>query len=446
MSDADIQQQENNLSGLVASVLYFAEKQGASDSEVSISNGTGLSLTVRKQDVETIEFHRDQSMSVTVYFGQRKGSASSSDLNQNSVEETIMKACSLAKYGAEDEFSGLADSDRMARECLDLDLYHPWGLNPQEAIELASVCEASALGFDKRINNSEGASVNSYEGISFYGNSHGFLAGYPESQHSLTCAVLAGAGGEMQRDYEYTVARDPADLDTADKIGKGAAEKTIRRLGASKLTTRISPVIYPAYLARGLFGHAVNALSGGALYRKASFLLDQLDKQIFPKNIKIDELPHLPKGISSAPFDNEGVATEDRELINQGVLKGYFLGSYYARKLGMESTGNAGGIHNLIVNHTGDSYKDLLQRMNTGFLVTELMGQGVNIVNGDYSRGATGFWIENGEIIRPVNEVTLAGNLREMYLDIISIANDLDHRGGIRTGSVLIDKMTVAGN
>jgi PmbA protein len=446
VSTIDIQKQQTGLSTSVADVLAHAEQLGATQAEAAVSSGAGLSLTVRKQDVETLEFHRDQSLSVSVYFDHRKGSASSSDMSQASIEETVTKACSLARYGAEDEFSGLADAARMATVFPDLDLYHPWNLEPDGAIELATACEAAALGFDKRINNSEGASVSTYEGCTVYGNSHGFLAGYPESQHSLSCAVLAGEGAGMQRDYEFSVARDPADLDSAAKVGSQAADKTVQRLGAKKLSTRITPVIYPAYLARGLIGHAANALRGGALYRRASFLLDKVDAQIFASHVTVEELPHLPKALSSTAFDSEGVATQARELISGGVLKGYILASYYARKLGLESTGNAGGFHNLLVSDTGHSYADLIEQMGTGFLVTELMGQGINNVTGDYSRGAAGFWVENGEIAYPVHEVTLAGNLLEIYRDFVAVGNDLDCRGGIRTGSVLIDKMMVAGN
>jgi PmbA protein len=446
LSVLDIESQQSRLSSAVADVLEQAAKLGATQAEAAVSAGSGLSLTVRKRDVETLEFHRDQGLGVTVYFGQRKGNASSSDLNPESIAETVSKACSLARYGAEDEFAGLADAQRMATEFPDLDLYHPWHLEPEAAIALATECESAALDFDARINNSEGASVSSYEGVSVYGNSHGFLAGYPESQHSLSCAVLAGEGTGMQRDFEFTVARDPGDLEAAQAIGSKAADKTVKRLGAQKLSTRTTPVLYPAYLARGLFGHACNALRGGALYRKASFLLGKLNEPVFSAHVSLRELPHIPKGMSSAAFDREGVATHDRDLVCDGILKGYILASYYARKLGLESTANAGGTHNIVVSDTGHTFADLLEQMGTGFLVTELMGQGVNPVTGDYSRGAAGFWVENGELVHPVHEVTLAGNLLDMYQGLVAIGNDLDVRGGIRTGSVLIDKMTVAGN
>jgi PmbA protein len=446
VTDTDLPARQAQLETIVAEVLEQAAQQGASQAEAGASAGSGLAVTVRKQDVETIEYHRDQGLSVTAYVGKRKGSASSSDLQPASLAETVSKACSLARYGSEDDAAGLADADRMAREFPDLSLYYPWSLGADQAIELATTCEGAALNEDARIDNSEGATVNSYEGCHVYGNSHGFLAGYPDSQHSLSCAVLASAGSEMQRDYEFTVARDPGDLEGAANIGREAARRTLRRLGARKLNTCTTPVIYPAQLARGLFGHAIGALSGGALYRRASFLLDSINESVFADHISISERPLLEKGLASGAFDNEGVATCERELVEDGVLKGYVLASYYARKLGMESTGNAGGTHNLIVSDTGVTYADLLQEMGTGFVVTELMGQGVNTVTGDYSRGASGYWVENGEIAYPVHEMTIAGNLKEIYKGICAIATDTDFRGGIRSGSLLIDQVTLAGN
>ncbi len=446
MSDPEIQQQQDRLCESVSDVLAQAKQLGATQAEASASFGSGLSVTVRKRDVETLEYHRDQSMSVTVYFGHRKGSASTSDIGAASLAETVAKACSLASFGAEDEFAGLADAELMATEFPELDLYHPWNLDADAAIGLATECEAAALDADERINNSEGATVSSHEGCEVYGNSHGFLAGLPDSHHSLSCAVLAGEGSEMQRDYEYTVARDPGDLEAAGKVGRMAADKTLRRLGARKFDTRVTPVIYPAYLARGLFGHAIGALRGGALYRRASFLLDCLEQPIFASHISLKEMPHLPKALASAAFDAEGVATRPRDLVEDGVLRGYVLASYYARKLGLKTTANAGGVHNLLVSDTGVSYSDLLKEMGTGFVVTELMGQGVNAVTGDYSRGAAGYWVENGAIAYPVHEVTIAGNLRDIYQNMVAVATDLDCRGGIRTGSVLVDKLTVAGS
>jgi PmbA protein len=429
----------------VAAALALAKRLGASQAEASASFGSGLSVTVRMRSVETLEYHRDQGLGVTVYFGHRKGSASTSDLGAAAIEESVRKACVLARYTAEDPCSGLADPERLARDIPALDLWHPWPLEPDAAIELAMRCEAEALGYDARITNSEGASVSSHQGSRAYGNSHGFLAGYRDSQHSLSCAVLASQGERMERDFEYSTARDPDELDSANGVGREAARRAVARLGAVKLETRSAPVLYPARLARGLIGHLVGAVSGGALYRKASFLLDSLGTQVMAGCVTIDEQPHIPKGLASAPFDDEGVATVARRLVEAGVLQGYVLGSYSARKLGMATTGNAGGAHNLTAVTTGESFADLLAAMDTGFLVTELMGSGVNPVTGDYSRGATGFWVEGGEIRFPVNEVTIAGNLRDMFRGILAVGNDLDVRGAIRTGSILVGEMTIAG-
>ena len=430
----------------VEQVLNLARELGATDAEASASFSSGLSVTVRMRDVETLEYHRDQGIGLTVYFGQRKGSASTSDLGNDALEESVRRACGLAKYVAEDDCAGLADADRLARSVPDLDLCHPWSIEPAQAIVLATDCEAAALDSDLRITNSEGATVGTSSGCSVYGNSNGFIEGYRTSQHSLSCAVVASDNGQMERDYEYSVARDPMDLSDPKEVGRQAAERTLRRLGSTKLETRSSPVLYPARLARGLFGHFLGAISGGAQYRKATFLLDSLETPVFADLVSIDELPHLPKALASAPFDGDGVATHDRTLVDAGVVKGYVLGSYYARKLGMETTGNAGGIHNPVVSDTGQGFADLLAKMDRGFLVSELMGQGVNSMTGDYSRGAAGFWVENGEIQYPVSEITVAGNLRDMFRNIVAIGNDRDCRGGIRTGSVLVDGLTLAGN
>jgi PmbA protein len=435
-----------SLKDRVDAVLRQARELGASQAEASASFGAGLSVTVRMRDVETLEYHRDQGLGITVYFGQRKGSASTSDLGAAAVAESVRKACTLAGFAAEDESAGLADADELARETPDLDLYHPWAIEPPEAIELAIEGEAAALDADARITNSEGASLSSHSGCRVYGNTHGFLAGYRSSQHSLSCAVLASEGAGMERDFDYTVARDPGELASPAAVGREAAQRALARLGARKLDTAITPVLFPARLARSLFGHFLGAISGGSLYRKASFLLDSLATQVFADCVTIDELPHIPRGLASAPFDDEGVTTRERRLVDGGVLNGYVLGSYYARKLGMRTTGNAGGIHNLVVSNTGQSFADLLLEMDRGFLVSELMGQGVNMVTGDYSRGAAGFWVENGSIQYPVSEVTVAGNLRDVYRSISAIGADTDYRGGIRTGSILVSGMTVAGN
>lgn len=441
----------NDAQGLkerVAEVLAMANRLGASQAEASASFSTGLSVTVRMRSVETLEYQRDQGLGITVYFGQRKGSASTSDLQQSAVEESVRKAVSLARYTAEDDCAGLADADRMAREIPDLDLYHPWSLDAAGAIELASRCEAAALDHDPRIGNSEGASLNTREGLRVYGNSHGFLAGYRSTSHSLSCAVVASHGGQMERDYEFTVARDPVELLAAAAVGEEAARRALARLGARKISTRRAPVLYPARLARGLVGHLIGALAGRAQYRRASFLLDSLGSQVLASHVSIDERPHLPGALASAPYDGEGVATTDRRLIDAGVVGGYVLSSYSARKLGMETTGNAGGVHNLVVSSSlgAPGFEELLEQLGTGFLVTELMGSGINPVTGDYSRGAAGFWVEDGRISFPVSEVTVAGNLREMYQDILAVGGDVDLRGSVRSGSILIREMTIAGS
>ncbi len=437
---------EASLRASIQRVLQHATKLGATQAEASISAGSGLSVTVRMREVETLEYHRDQGLGVTVYLGQRKGSASSSDLRATALEETVSKACALARYAAEDPCAGLADADRLATDLPDLDLYHPWALEPAAAIDLATACEAEALDHDPRIGNSEGATVSTHQGIRAYGNSHDFLVSYRSSHHSLSCAVLAEDAGHKERDYEYSVGRHPDELLGPGIIGREAAARAVRRLGASKLKTTTAAVLYPARLARGLFGHLLGAISGGSLYRKASFLLDAKGEQIFSKRVNLTEQPHIPRGLASAPCDDEGVATVNRELVTVGVLQDYVLGSYYARKLGLQSTGNAGGVHNLVAASTGESFADLLSSMSRGLLLTELMGQGINMVTGDYSRGAAGFWVENGEIQYPVNEITIAGNLRDMYSRVQGIADDVDLRGGVRTGSVLIDGMTLAGD
>jgi PmbA protein len=435
-----------DLEQIVADVLREASAVGASQAEASASFGAGLSVTVRMRDVETLEYHRDQGLAVTVYHGQRRGSASTSDFGPEALLETVRKASALARYAADDPASGLADPARLATDFPDLDLDHPWPIDPAAAIDLATECEAAALDRDPRVSNSEGASVGTHRGCRVYGNSHGFLHGYRSSQHSISCAVLASQDGKMERDFEYTVARAPAELMSAAVIGREAADRAVSRLGARKLKTAEVPVLFPARLARSLFGHLLGAISGGSQYRKASFLVDRLDTAVLSELVTIRELPHLRRGLASAAYDDEGVATTDRVLVDAGVLRGYMLGSYYARKLGLETTGNAGGAHNLVVSDTGQGFDELLAATDRGLLVTELMGQGVNLVTGDYSRGAAGFWIEGGEIRYPVSEITIAGNLADMYGAIAGIGTDTDVRGGIRTGSVLVSRMTVAGS
>lgn len=436
----------DTLKDTVARALRLAEQHGATAAEASASFGTGLSATVRMREVETLEYHRNQGLGVTVYIGQRKGNASTSDLGDKAIEEAVRRACGLARYAAEDDCAGLADVDRLARKILDLDLHHPWSIEPHQAIELATECEGAALDADKRITNSEGATVGTGTGCRVYGNTNGFLQGYRDSQHNISCAVLAEADGRMERDFEYTVSRVPDELTGPVAVGREAADRAVARLGAQKLDTRTAPVLFPARLARGFFAHLIGALSGGSQYRKSTFAPDCVDQQVLADFVTIDERPHLRAALASAPFDDEGVATADRRLVEDGFVRGYVLGSYYARKLGLPTTGNAGGVHNLVVADTGHTYADLLAEMGTGLLVTELIGHGVNPVTGDYSRGAAGFWIVDGERQYPVSEITVAGNLKDMYRHIVGIGSDVDLRGGIRTGSVLIEQMTVAGN
>ncbi|MFP3872996.1 MAG: metalloprotease PmbA [Thiohalophilus sp.] len=431
---------------MVADMLAEAKRLGASAAEAAVSIESGLSVTVRLGEVETVEHNRDKGLGITVYFGQRKGSASTSDFGPAAIGETVKAACDIARYTEEDPCAGLADAALMAASIPDLQLYHPWAIGAPEAIERALACENVARGYDARISNSEGASITSHSGLRVYGNSHGFVGAYPSSRHSMSCTVIGQDESGMQRDYWYTLARDPAQLDSAESVGERAALRTVSRLGARKLSTRQVPVMFEADVARGLLGHLVRAISGSALYRNASFLVDSLGRQLFPERVRIDERPHLPGALGSAPFDNEGVATAPRTLIDAGVLQGYVLDSYSARRLGMQTTGNAGGVHNLYINHDDLTRDQLLQQMDSGLLVTEVMGQGVNNVTGDYSRGASGFWVENGEIQYPVEEITLGGRLQDMYLGLQAVGNDIDARGNIITGSWLIDNLTVAGD
>jgi PmbA protein len=435
----------SQLEAIVRRALDDAAGRGASQAEAGVSLGTGLSVTVRRGSVETLEHQRDRSFSLTVYFGQKKGSASTSDLSDAAIGETVAKACSIARYTAEDPCAGLADRELMAVDPPDLELDHPWPLTPDEAIALATDCEQAGLDADERISNSEGGSLNTSRGLRVYGNSHGFLGGYPSTSHSLSCVLVAGEGDAMERDYWYSSARDPGRLDSAEAVGRRAAERTLMRLGASRLSTRTAPVIFPAELARGLVGHFVSAILGSSQYRQASFLLGAVGEQIFPDFVRMAEQPHIPAAAASVPFDNEGVATRERDIVSDGVLQSYILGSYSARRLGLQTTGNAGGIHNLVVSDGGRDRDGLLKAMDTGFLVNELMGQGVNIVTGDYSRGASGFWVEGGEIVHAVSEVTIAGNLRNLFRNLVEIGNDVDTRGGVRCGSILLEEMTIAG-
>jgi PmbA protein len=445
-SPAPLSVTRRDLDRLVALALEEARAGGASQAEVGVSVDTGLSVTVRLGEVETLEYQRDRGLGITVYVDQRKGSASTADLGNEAVLETVRKALSIASFTAADECAGLADAELMARELPDLSLSHPWDVSPEAAIEIARACEAAALAADSRVKNSEGAALGTHRGLRVYGNSHGFIGGFESTGHSVSCAVVGVAGEEMQRDQWYTTARDWRDLEDAATVGRKSAERTAARLGSRKLATRRAPVLFAPEMARGLFGHFIAAIRGGSQYRKSSFLLGAAGQQVFPAFIQIQERPHILKGQASSAFDNEGVATRDRDLVSDGVLQGYLLGAYSARKLGLQTTGNAGGPHNLIVPSTGEDQAQLLRRMGKGLLVTEMMGQGVNIVTGDYSRGASGFWVEGGEIRFPVHEITIAGNLRDMLRGVVAIGSDVDLRGGVRTGSVLIAEMTIAGD
>ncbi|MFM1956292.1 MAG: peptidase required for the maturation and secretion of the antibiotic peptide MccB17 [Pseudomonadota bacterium] len=429
------------------SVLQLAKTAGASAAEAEVSLGFGQNVSVRMNETETIEYNRDKGVSVTVYFDQQKGHASTSDLSPQALQDTVAAACNIARYTAQDEFCGLADSALMAKDVPDLDLHHPWDLTVDQAIKLAQECESVARAVDSRITNSEGASVSTYEGMFAYANSNGFNGGYASSRHGLSCSVIADDGDDnMQRDYWYTSARAPGDLESAAYVGRLAGERTVKRLNSRRIKTAQVPVMFDASLSSGLISHLISAISGGSLYRKSSFLLDSLGKQVMSPFVTIEEKPHLLRGLASSPFDNEGVATKPRTLVKNGVLQGYMLSSYSARKLGMVSTGNAGGNHNLIVSHSDLDFNAMLETMGTGLLVTELLGHGINMVTGDYSRGAAGFWVENGVIVHAVEEITIAGNLKDMLNQIVAIGNDVLVQGSKQVGSILIENMTVAGD
>ena len=438
----------DSLRDIAQYMLGYAKQRGASAAAADVSEGFGQAVTVRRGEVETIEYNRDKGLSITVYIGQQRGNASTSDFSPQAVRDTVDAALSIASYTAMDDCSGLPEADMLARDCPDLDLYHPWDLPVDAAIELAKRCEQAALGADKRISNSEGATVNLHESQFVFANSLDFIGGYPSSRHSLSCAVIAGQDDAMERDYWYSVARDAKDLQDAQQVGRIAAQRTARRLNARQIDTMQVPVLFEAPIASGLLGHFVSAVSGGSLYRKSSFLLDQIDKPVFAPHINIEDIPDIRKGLASGPFDDEGVRVQRRTIVENGTLCGYFLGSYSARKLGLRTTGNAGGNHNLILKPSGGGELDfaaLLKQMGRGLLVTELLGQGVNHVTGDYSRGAAGFWVEGGEIQYPVQEITIAGNLKDMYRNVVAAGNDILVQGSRQCGSILIDGMTVAG-
>ena len=440
---------------LVASALAEAKQQGASSAEAAVSVSQGLVVGVRLGEVETIEHTRDRGLGVTVYFGSRSGSASTTDFSPAALRDSVRAACAIARHTAEDACAGLADPERLAKVIPDLDLHHPWNPATEQAIAIARQCEDAARALDSRIANSEGASLSTHEGLEVYGNTHGFLGSVAASRHNLSVSVIAQDESGMQRDYWYTVARAPGGLEDSAAVGREAARRAVKRLGGRKLATRRCPVVYEAPVASSLLSHLVSAVRGGALYRQASFLLDHLGKQVFAPFVRIHEQPHLQRALGSAAFDSEGVATAARDLVRDGVLLGYVLDSYSGRKLKLPTTGNAGGVHNLTLdpgpddpglNHAGAGLAGLLRRMGTGLLVTELIGFGVNIVSGDYSRGAAGFWVENGELQYPVEEITVAGNLGDMFRAIAAVGSDVDTRGNLRTGSILIENMTVAGS
>lgn len=430
---------------LLHAALQAAREHGSTAAEADLGMGHGLSVSVRRGAPENIEHQRDKALSLTVYVGQRKGSASTTDLGAKALGETAQSACNIARHASPDPCAGLIDAGYLAREIPDLDLMHSWNIGPDEAIDLAIGCEREALTADRRITNSDGAMVSTYSGSHWYANSHGFSGGWDWSTHSIDCAVIAEAGGGMQRDGWYTKHRNPVALERPEAVGRHAAERALARLGAARLSTRRAPVVFEAPVADGLFGAFVGAISGGAQYRKASFLLDRLGTEVFAPGVRIHEEPHLKCALGSAPFDSDGMATRPRDLVSAGVLQGYVLSAYSARKLGLPPTGNGGGVHNLIVEPGAHDLDGLLRTMGTGLLVTDMIGFGVNQVTGDFSRGASGFWVEQGAIRFPVEEITVAGNLKDMYRNILAVGNDVDRRGNIQTGSVLIDGLTIAG-
>ena len=435
----------DTLNRIAAQVLDIARQVGATAAETEVSQAVGQSVTVRQGEVETIAYNRDKGIGVTLYVGQRRGQASTADFSDEAIRAAVEKAFAIARYTAEDSAAGLADAARLARHWNDLDLYHPWPLSVEEAIEIGREAERAALAVDARITNSEGSSVSRGDSEFVYANSNGFLGGYRASRHHIDVSVIGEDEAGLQRDYWYTAARVASELQPAADVGRMAGERTARRLNARKLGTLECPVLFEAPEASDLIGSFVHAVSGGSLYRKSSFLLDSIGQTIFSPQVTIREEPHIPRARASAPFDAEGVATVPRNVVSRGVLEGYFLGSYSARKLGMSSTANAGGAHNLVVVPGSDDLAAMLKRMGRGLFVTEQLGQGVNLVTGDYSRGAAGFWVENGEIAYPVEEITIASNLKDVFRGIVAVGNDVDRRGSRHVGSILVDRMTVAG-
>ncbi|HSM11314.1 MAG TPA: metalloprotease PmbA [Lysobacter sp.] len=435
----------DHLAELSQRLLARCRELGADQAEVSCSEESGLNVNVRMGEVETVESNRDRGIAVTVYFGQRKGSASTADLHEGSLDATVEQACAIARFTEADAAAGLADAELMATDQREFDSWHPWAIEADRAVDLALACEAAGRESDPRVENSDGASVGSGQSLGVYANSHGFIGRHRSTQHSLGCALIAGRGEDMQRDGWYSVALAADELESAATIGRKAAERAVSRLAPRQIATGQYPVLYAAEVARSLVGHLLGAVSGGALYRRASFLLDSVGTQLFPDWLSIEEQPFLPRGFRSSSYDAEGVATRESPLVSAGVLQRYVLGSYSARKLGLQSTGNAGGVHNLQVAANAGDFQAMLQGMGRGLLVTELMGQGVNTITGDYSRGAAGFWVEDGQIQYPVDGITIAGNLKAMFAAIESVGSDIDARSHIRTGSILVGRMTVAG-
>ena len=442
--------ERGELESLAQSALERARRAGASGCDCEVSEGYGLTVTVRKGTPDTIEHNRDRAIGVSVYFGERprvrRGHASTSDFSRAALEQTVDAAVAIARHTAEDDCAGLPDAELLAREQPELDLFHPWAISTEEAVDLAKRCEAAAFAVSKKIRNSEGASVSAQQTQFVLANSLGFMGGFPGSRHWLSCAVIAEDKGLMQRDDWFSASRVPGQLAEPRALGRYAGERALARLGARKIATTQAPVLFEAPVAIGLIGHFISAVNGGNLYRKTSFLVDSLGKEVFSRLVTIDERPLEHKGMASSPFDEEGVATRERSIVRDGVVEGYFLGSYAARKLGMKSTGSAGGHHNLIVKSEGPDFAGMLKKMARGLLVTELLGQGVNLVTGDYSRGAAGYWVENGVIAYPVEEITIAGNLKEMFKQIVAIGSDVVLRSGRSSGSILLERMTIAGD
>ncbi|AVJ03521.1 TPA: metalloprotease PmbA [Haemophilus influenzae] len=445
-STALLKAQEQELRQAVSFAVELATKAGAS-AEVAVAKVSGLSVSARLQEIENVEFTNDGALGISVYMGQQKGNASTSDLSESAIKNAVEAALAIAKYTSPDDCTGLADKDLMAFDAPDLELYHAADVNVDKATELALQAEKAALEADERIINSNGASFNSHTGVKVYGNSHGMLQSYLSSRYSLSCSVIGGVEDALENDYEYTISREFDKLQSPIWVGENCAKKVVSRLNPQKLSTREVPVIFLNDVATGIISHFAAAISGGSLYRKSSFLLDHLGKQVLPDWFNISERPHLLRRLASTPFDSEGVRTQDREIVENGILQTYLVTSYSGKKLGMPSTGHAGGIHNWLVkpNLTG-GLTALLRQMGTGLLVTDVMGQGVNIVTGDYSRGASGFWVENGEIQYPVAEITIAGQLQDMLKNMLAVADDIEHRSNIQTGSILLDKMKISGN